>query len=644
MFITPLEGEDKLKQIRKHFPHKKMRPAQIAALSDFLPFLEKGESIVAQLPTGSGKTAIGYALAQKFLEESPNPVFYVTPNKTQCDQIHKMYPENSIIVYGRNEYPCLFYKTQGKEVTTEDAPCGLIKCPHKPIVVPYETAEDLTEQMMGEPIAIGRNRAFYASEGELCKYYQAKLEALKGGKMVVCTTAFLIYERLFVKLFGEPSFIVLDEVHNLAKVIRVALSYHISDYTLQKILKLLEKIDPKNYVVINRFKERLVRLCKVKSNYQLLTQEETISLLDILMEVDTNELNRNISKAIRTGLLDPYEDFDTLQAVDNLSNKIGRYIKSLSYATSRDNKSPLNYIYTYHYTIREEEAKGKRRKIEDFLSINSYYVAPITKKFIMSSPCLGYSATIGDAKTFAFDTGFDAKFFDYPSTFPIENTRIYFPTDMPSLAFKERKNGDLGTIIDAIARTIKELNKLTIFSRVSAKKKTKIRFLVLCVSDLERKKITERFSEKGINVVTYHTEEGVKPKQTVEEFKAGNGDVLLGTIANYGEGLDLPKEVARAIFILRPSYPKPTDPQATFEDLKFPKNKWALWTWRAAIATLQARGRNIRSKEDRGVSFLMSAQFDRILGAAVPTWLKPAIVKANMKDCVKDAKKFLEGG
>ena len=65
-------------------------------------------SMIEEMPTGSGKTAYAFTLLRGLRAKyGDGAYFYVTPNKTQVDQIKHLYPEFHV-VYGRNEYDCLY--------------------------------------------------------------------------------------------------------------------------------------------------------------------------------------------------------------------------------------------------------------------------------------------------------------------------------------------------------------------------------------------------------------------------------------------------------------------------------------------------------------------------------------------------------
>ena len=150
------------------------------------------------------------------------------------------------------------------------------------------------------------------------------------------------------------------------------------------------------------------------------------------------------------------------------------------------------------------------------------------------------------------------------------------------------------------------------------------RSLVVVISEAERQlfmQLSARYFQ-SLEVITY--DENTNARQAARSFRDGEGDVLLGTAAQYGEGVDLPAQIAPLIFFLKPGYPHPDDPQAQFERRKYGRSVWSLWQWRVMISALQVRGRNVRSVDDLGVTFFVDARFAKFVMAASPEWLRPA--------------------
>ena len=561
-----------------------------------------GNSVALELPTGSGKTAIGYAFLKALEASGAKSLFYIAPTKAIVDQVKKLHPETKI-VYGRGEHPCLYYTDE--DVKADKAPCSMIKdCPHR---VDQETGRTLSENV------------------EPCPYLLQKYEAKKGG-IVVCTTAFYLFTQLFAKDWEIPSGLVIDEVHRIARTVRDCLSFEISDWHLKRAIELIKRVDEAIAISLESFLQKMVEIISLKSPYKssLLEDWEIKELITLLMEIDKDSLEQKIKDAITNGIIDPLSERETLKQLEVLVKDLYRYIRSFEFSLSTDKRQPLNYTYAFSKPTIEE-----KDRVQYKLCIKAYYVAPIVKK-LLAPMTLGYSATVGDSEVFGFETGIKFPFYSFPSTFSVGNTKVFMPTDTPNLAMNKKIRQEPTKVLRKVAKAIKK------FAEVGK------RSLMVVVSEKERHKFMELCHEEGVEAISYGN--GISPKEAANIFKSGKGMVLVGTAANYSEGVDFPKQIAPIVFVLRPAYPPPNDPGTLFEEKRFGNMRWAIWNYRVMIEALQVRGRNIRSGEDLGVTIFISQQFRRFLFGSLPEWLKKAYEgKKTLDACIGEAISMLEG-
>ncbi len=595
------------------FPFETPRDVQAEALK----LISKSESgVLLEIPTGEGKTAIGMAALLALSKQKMGPLFYVTPTKPQVDQIAKAFPDQVLVMYGRSEYPCLYYQdSETPNVSAEESPCYMLDCPHR---VDQETG--LTAEAGVDP----------------CPYYWAKFQAKeesKKGKIVVCTTAFFLVNRMLVGSWREmePELVVIDEVHNLAKVARSIFEYTLTDYHLYRVADILEGIAPKPAAIIKKFAGKFKQIAYKNQSYQptLLRDSDIETLIGILSEFNVHEMEKVIRQAIKNRILDPVKQKGELKTLENLVLRIPKLIRSLRFSLAEKGRNPLNYVIAFYYKVDDTEFCDSQKKARFRLTIKSYYVVPLISK-TLGKKLIGYSATIGDPDILKFETGLELPFYSFGSTFDVSKTRVFMPTDTSNLALKKRRRNDLHNSLRMIVRAVKK------FSQKGH------RSLVVVVSEMERQKFLKLAAEQGLYAVSYGN--SIKPKQAAEKFKNGEGDVLVGTAANYSEGIDLPAGIAPVIFFLRPGYASPTDPEAQFEERRFSNGHvWALRNWRVMIEALQVRGRNIRSLSDLGVCFFISQSFRRIVYSSLPEWLKPAYKgELTMDQAVKEALTLLE--
>ena len=586
-----------------------MRPAQETGLR----FVGEKGSCELELPTGLGKTAMEVAIARAAKKHFKS-CFLVTPTKTVLEQIRQRFPDDFTVALGRNDFPCFFYE-RGKEGLERDSktkfkadeiPCSMLRdCPHR---VDQETGKTHEEGAIP------------------CPYLQQKYEARNSRKPVLATLAFYLYSRLFSKDFPEPDVLIIDEAHRAPETIRSALSYDITDWHLEQAVQVLENVDDRDSAaVLAHFRDRMIAIVKRKSSRRgiLLDAKEIVELTGILDIVDSDAVRRSVTKAIRNGVLDTEDKIEVLRKIESVVWNLRRYIRSLELSLPLGNRGALAYTYAYHV-----EEMGEHNRVEHKLVICSHYIAALVQKCLLGKTTIALSATIGDNVIYGQESGIKLPFLSVPPSFPAEHTRIFMPTDTPNLAYNERKRGTVTNVMRRIVRSAKKLAK------------QKIRSLHVVVSNEERQKLLALMEEEGVKAVSYGN--GVTAREAALRFKDGEGDCLVGTAGNFGEGVDLPRQIAPVIFGFRPAYPPPDDPRTQFEERRYGNNRWAIWNWRVMLSVLQWRGRNIRSEDDLGVTIFISQQFRRSVFAALPKTLQSSY-KGNLTldQCVKEAEKLV---
>ncbi|TSC93842.1 MAG: hypothetical protein CEN87_742 [Parcubacteria group bacterium Licking1014_1] len=573
-----------------------------AVQEDIFVFVAENGSSIIEAGTGVGKTAAEYAILRACQKLGYQHCFLITPNKTILTQIVNEGFEGVKVALGRNEHPCLYYDEPHK---ADEIPCSMLKnCPHR------------VDQTTGKT----------HEEGAIpCPYLQQKFEVMQGG-VVVCTMAFYLFTHLFGKDSDGHNALVIDEAHRISDVVRNCLSYEITDFHLEKCIELLQMIEASETETLKKFLFSLKRIAKNKAKKEgvLLDPQEIQRLIAILEEIDVNDLLEKIERAVRERLIDPEKDRETLKHLEVLTRDLRRYIRSFEFSLETDQRKPLNYTCAYYTQEREGKSKIQHR-----LVVKCYYVAPLIRKILPDFYC-AFSATIGKPDNFGFETGIRGPFLSLDSGFPVDHTRVYLPTDTPNLAVNARNKRDLTQVLRKIAKACKRLSEKG------------HRSLAVTISNAEREKFLMLCMEEEVDAISYGN--GLTAKEAAQEFKNGKGDVLVGTAANYSEGVDLPKQIAPVIFFLRPGYPNPKDPGTIFEERRWGGQRWVLWNYRIMNQALQVRGRNIRRQSDLGVTIFISQQFRRVLFASLPEWLEKAYRNSlTLDEVLADAEKLLGG-
>ncbi|MCR4278002.1 MAG: DEAD/DEAH box helicase family protein [Candidatus Berkelbacteria bacterium] len=602
-------------KVLKGTPYKQFRPVQNEALA---LAIDSPTGNIFEIPTGEGKSLIAVALLLNDAASGRAP-WLVTPTKAQVDQLGQMFPNQTAIAFGRSEYPCLYYEDRGEKINAQESPCYMLKCPHR---VNVQTGE--TDELGSTP----------------CPYYQAKYEAEVGrdrGKITVCTTAFFLTNRLFVRQpeegedeESEGISVVFDECHNLAKIARGIYEFTLTDYHLKRAEEALMKFDRQQAYIVRRFRLLFMRMARSKraKTYNLLELNDIVKLLDLLNSFQRSRVETAVRQAISSGELDETKDRTEIKTLENLIRNIPAFVSSLKYSLPEEKQDgvrhPLNYVVAFYYKKTDPEMQDKRHKTQYYLTIKAYFVVPLIKRALGdNAKVTAMSATIGNVNIFGHETGLRMPFTSFPSSFDATKTRVFLPKDTPNLSQRKARRDDP-----------KKARRMVIDAAVQFRDAGH-RSLIVTVSNDEREAYMRDAVQNGLYALTYSDE--MSAREIASVFRSGEGEVLIGTAQQFGEGLDLPRNTCPVIFFVRPGYPRPDDPMTQFEQKRFSGSHcWQLWQYRVMITALQVRGRNIRTIDDLGVCFFISQQFRSFLRGSLPEWLKPSFVGNKSMDDMID--------
>lgn len=630
-----------LRELDACLTKRSWRPIQMDALAA----LAEGKFLL-ELPTGTGKTELEHAVAVASLKkiEDGETVFWIFPTKALVEQVKLEHPDVKV-VFGQNEHVCPWAAEN-----FEKEPANPVEASQLPILYQDRNAARVNEipQVMHAkcPHFVDQETGTVNVKGMLaCPYFQQTYEAKHSGGIIVATMSFYIFAKLFSKrrkesahdtAYGRVAVLIIDEVHRLADVIRYTLSYDITDWHLEKAIQLLKRIDAPERKPLRRFLTALKRIAKSHEKKpqeeHLLTDDEIRKLVAILEEIDPAVLDpMRIAEAVEQGLLDSKRDWREIKTIETLACDIKRYIHTLEFGLAKEDeegnvvRGPLNYSCTFY-----KQELGENQKVQHKLVLHCHYVAPLIRRRLKTPTTVSFSATVGKPDLFAYETGIKDPFFSAPSTFPIQNRRIYLPSDVEDLSHRADPTGRKKTrTLRMIAKGCRQLVR------------DSIRSLVIVTSNAEREKFMRMAEEESVEALTYSDE--LSAKDAALKFKEGQAEVLCGCVSHYGVGVDFPKDTAGAIWFLRPGYANPDSAETQFEIQRFGEGHyWSRLVYRVMLEAQQAVGRNIRGPRDRGVCFLMSRAFEKFVYTGLPEWLKPAYKRGLMLDeCLDDVKELL---
>jgi len=372
------------------FPHGLMRPEQKKAV-DFLNESNK-KYMILELPTGVGKSAIGYAAC----ESSEAGGYYLTCTKQLQSQIVDQY--DCLTIKGRANYKCA---KNGYATTCETGPCLADK------------------RLIGECI-----------DGGICDYYCLR-ERIKKAKTFLTSYAYLFRCAQCADWLTQRDVMVFDEAHDLEKQL---VGFAQIDLDLEDFVEdFYEKSELTD--------EMLEIMRNVPMSEGATTPQKTFDWMKLaytqIVEPKWERVKAQLEemapmfgdKAMLKKMLDLHQR--QYLRVDKLREKFVAFVET------RAN----DWLYEYK--------EGEVRAIPlDVSWIFGKYVEPLGKRFVFMS------ATIINAQSFAASLGLpieDVDFLSLDSPFPANKSPIFV---MPTVetnydALQQRAN------LEAIAESVR---------------------------------------------------------------------------------------------------------------------------------------------------------------------------------------------
>jgi len=353
------------------FPMSSYRSGQFEVIRKALEFFKQGcRFVFIEAPTGAGKSAIGYTIAQLAKNS-----FYLAPQKFLQDQLSADFGEGGkhlssypmVELKGRNAYPCEYYEQVLNDPTFSVDPGDLSRY------------RDLSRQDVrcdkGECKRKDESKLKYCTElGKFtCAYY---LQLWKAKASNICLMNFhsFLYQSAFSKQFGPRELMIIDEAHGTEDVLLQFIEISLNDKDFRGI-EFPELDSPAEYI-------------------------EFFTDINLLERIESN---LHIAKLT--------EDLDAVDLWKRLQHKFSMFMKS----------DPSKWVCEF-----KVKADGLFRSVtfkpifvDDF--VNKYLYVYADKFLFMSATILSKNI-ICDALAIPRD---EAKLIRVSSTFPAKNRPVY---------------------------------------------------------------------------------------------------------------------------------------------------------------------------------------------------------------------------
>ena len=482
------------------FPFKEARPGQKEAINSILDYFNSGGSVaLLDGPVGSGKSAIGYTIAQLV-----GSAYYITPHKILQDQLTADFGEKGkfiksapmIDLKGRNAYECLYYKKQLEDVDPK------VQFKLKDLAI-KEKYQQLTKSYCdcskGECKRRGEAKFDYCVGKEppqkaFCPYY-LQLWKAKNSKICLMNYHSFLFQTAIVHQFESRELAILDESHNLEQILMSFIEFRISDRHLV---------------------DKGIRFPQKASVQEYLEYFKSIELgLIIVQMIQKAQMELNVVAE---------EEWTSLQ---------------LKYQNLQES-DPDNWVVEFN-----ELSSGYSRSI----IIKPIFIQEYAQKFVFSaaSKFLIMSATLFGKGTFCKNLGIDpkqAKFIRMTSNFPKEHRPIiYRPSGKMSFAHK-------GTTLPKMTKDVENI------CNFHKGEKGIIHTHTFEIANY----LKEHCSKDVSNRFLYQKDIGLENKAVLLDAHSNSQDSVI-LAPSFAEGLDLKDDLGRFQIICKVPYPSLGDPQ-----------------------------------------------------------------------------------
>lgn len=613
------------------FPYSTIRPGQNEFLNDVKNAVENGKILLADAPTGIGKTAavLGGSLEQCL--ERNKTIFFLTPKHTQhkivIDTLKKIKEKYNINfscvdIIGK-QWLCPI-KVSGESISIKEMSnkefneyCK-VKKEKEECVYFKNVFRSKNEEKVSKILNFVKNNILHSEEIialsnkfeiEMCPY-EIAIKACINANIIICDYFHIFSKSVreaFLTRIGKDisnAVIIIDEAHNLPERIREISSYSISEFSIERAIKEATNIkNDKLREFFIDFKQSLKKLKKIEEGKNIyenfVDADEFIKQIEEIIKKNKKNFGENYNYDDLTAELD-------MVGEEILKEKYRSYIKSIA-----------NFLENWK---NKEQGFARILKLSDTERIDKLYslhykcLDPgiITGKiFNECYASILMSGTLLPLEMYREILGIDKKraiLKAYKSPFPKEN-RITIITNGLTTKYEKRSDEMYKKYAKKICEISEYVNGNIAIFFPSYEILNKISSFLID----ELKNAKNQMKEVIIEDKDMKKEERQEILDHLIKIKNSTGGILCAVIGgSLSEGVDYPNNLLSLIIIVGMALDVPdleTKALIEYYEKKF-KAGWKYgYVYPAINKTIQASGRGIRSENDKCAVILMDERY-----------------------------------
>lgn len=561
-------------------------------------YIDKKRFVIAQLPTGSGKTIIGFMVhfCSQYIEtklysmrnsgeygvKMPDEIFssyFLTSNKLLQDQIerdiNRFKMHNSLsLLKGVNNYKCTL-ATQAFE-TSEAFRQSILKVEPKATFVSYahrpckhDTINELTE------------RECYLT----CPYITKRQETSESPCAVLNYQYFLNVMRSdFNPYFSPRKLTICDEAHLLPEIVNSMFITELTQMAFKKLNSIINEYTNMFMYDLSNIRTMLVEIDKFFS--KKLTDFNCLSQLNNYV-TNAKQLQKHINELIKSLGNDQYLKSMLESRLNDISETIDNTLSSIEYILEVMNQNPQD-VYI-------ESELGDNMKFKHVIrNLSEHRI--VRENFINKTHnCLFMSATLGNMDNYAHFIGLEPDEyvqFSVDSTFDFSKSPIY-------LCNKGKLNyQNMQVALPNI------LNFAVSLCELHSNERGVIHTTTFSITEQLQQRINKEPEEIRNRFIFYKN--SFDKEEALIKLKNTNNGILVGP--SLYEGIDLKDDLCRFQIMIKVPY------NQLNAYIKQKMKRYPEWyNYNCLQKIVQAIGRSNRHVNDYSTIYLLDSLFDKVI-------------------------------
>ncbi len=564
------------------FPEKRAEQREMIRAIDSV--LEKGEEIIINAPTGTGKTAAALYPAIRYALANGKHLLFLTSKNPQQElakeTIRRMAPRETGII-------TLQMRATRQMCANDHFFCNELVCPFlhnfEEKLEKSGVTDELLQKEFIEPDEIYRE----ASEAMVCPA-EVMLMLVPRADILIGDFNYAFDPRAFLKSIFQDEYddyiAIVDEAHNLYPRVQQAYSPALAGTVIRQ---LLDHVSRQKAAVFRLWTDFFRHLENIFGDLTLKGEIEFAGQARYMPEIDFDkwrDLNEELDDVFIKYFLYKIEKSHFIE-----NDPLDQFYFDFSFFTT-----VLAYPGREFYRIYEAESGG----VLKIYCADSSTV--LRKRMSGFHSVIAMSATLKPFDFFAGLSGLDAgeaRKLDVPSPFPPENLMVILNREI-STKYKQRQRFIL-KIAEFINRTaeVKPGNYIVFFPSFE--------YLEMCWPFVRL---------PGFEKVKQPRKSSAAERGEILGKMGGEKPVLLFAVMGgvFSEGVDFPGDLAIGAYIISPALPTfdyYRELQRYYFEKEYGKGEAYAYTYPGMAKAVQAAGRIIRTREDRGVIFLLGKRF-----------------------------------